>query len=167
MGVVISLNPRAPPQHGTDPLGIPGTSSEREWSVSWSLRVGYYHPSKCKLPVKPGAGNGTKQTNSSSVPGILTLNLFPTILVLNDLGVVAEGGVMIWQHHSGHLSCSECYLLFTCSPTYSGESGRGWAREMAENWRPQGRLARHPSMRSRDWKLSCCNYRLWNRCGTH
>jgi len=31
------------------------------------------------------------------------------------------------------------------------------------------RLARHPGMSSssRDWKLSCCNYRLWNRCGTH
>lgn len=62
---------------------------------------------------------------------------------------------------------SEGYLLAACSPPHSWESGGGRAREMAENWRPQGRLARHPSMRSRDWKLSCCNYRLWNRCGTH
>lgn len=167
MGVVISVNPRAPPRHGTDLLGIPGTSTERERSVSWSLHAGYYHPSKCRLSVKPGAGNGTKQTNRTCVSGMLILNLFPTILVLNDLGVVVEGGVIIWWHHLGHLSWSKGYLLPTCSPTYSSELGRGQAWEMAENWRPQGRLARHPSMRSRDWKLSCCNYRLWNRCGTH
>lgn len=44
------------------------------------------------LPVKRGAGNGT---NRVSVPGTLTLNLFPTVLVLNDLGVVVESGAMI------------------------------------------------------------------------
>lgn len=95
MGVVISVNPRAPPRHGRDPLGIPGTSSEREWSVSWSLNAGYCHPSERRLSVKPGAGNGTKQTNRSSVPWMLTLNLFPTIPVLHDLGVVVECAAMI------------------------------------------------------------------------
>lgn len=166
MGAVISANPRAPPRHGTALLGIPGTSSERDWSVSWSLCAGYCHPNECRLSVKPGAGNGTKERNRSSVPGMLTLKPF-SHNVLNDSVVMAEGGALIWWHRSGHLSWSEGYLLPTCSPTYSWESGRGWAREMAENWRPQRRLARHPSMRSRDWKLSCCNYRLWNRCGTH
>lgn len=56
MGVVISVNPRAPPRHGTDLPGIPGTSSEREWLVSLSLHAGYCHPSKRRLSVKPGPG---------------------------------------------------------------------------------------------------------------
>lgn len=116
MGVVISVNLWAPPQHGRDLLGIPATSSERDWSVSWSLKAGSCHPSQHRLPVKAGAGNGT---NRVSVPGTLTLNLFPTLLVLNDLGVVVESGALIWWHHLGHLSCSEGFLLLTCSPTCS------------------------------------------------
>lgn len=97
MGVVISVNPGAPPLHGTDLLWIPGMSSEREWSVSWSLHAWYCHPNERRMSVKPGAGNGIKQTNRSSVSAMLTLNLFPTILFLHDLGIVAEGGAMMSQ----------------------------------------------------------------------
>lgn len=74
----------------------------------------------CQSRVKPGADNGTKQTNWSSVPGMLTLTPFPTIIVLNDLG-----GAMIWWHRLGHLSWSEGYLLPTCSPTRSLRIGQG------------------------------------------
>lgn len=126
---------------------------------------GFCHPSERMLSVKPGAGNGTTQTNRSSVPGMLTLNLFPTILVPNDLGVVAKGGAMIWWRVTCLWMRAISSLHVLQHALVNQTEGRAW--EMAENWRPQGRLARHPSMRSRDWKLSCCNYRLWNRCGTH
>lgn len=163
-GVVILVTPRAPPRRGTDLTEIAGTSSERERSVSWCL------PAGSRLPLwtrgcqsNPGTGNRTRQTNGSSIPGMLTLNLFPTILILWRWSYDDDRDDTTW------VTCllGEGGLLPTCSPTRSKAAGRGWLWEMAENWRPQGRLARHPSMRSRDWKLSCCNYRLWNRCGTH
>ena len=160
MGGVTSVTPRAPPQHGTHLMKTTGTSSERERPVSWSLHAGDCHPCELEVSIKPGTGNGTKHTNTSPVPGMSTMNLFPTILV----GILTVGGEETWWHHLGHLSWGEESLLLTWS---SQELGWRWALEMAENWRPQGRLARHPRMRSRDWKLSCCNYRLWNRCGTH
>lgn len=102
--------------------------------VSWSLCAGYCHPGERRLSIKPGAGNGTKQKNRSSVFWMLTLHLFPTILVLNDLGVVAKGGVMIWLHHSGHL------LEWGLSPPYlfSNMLFENWTEDGPEKWRKIG-----------------------------
>lgn len=163
VGVVISVNPRAPPQHGTDLMKSAGTSSEREWPFPGLCSLETATP--LSLSCQSNLGMGMEQNTQMCS---LFLGRQPWILFPQSTpSVLMEGGAAIWWHHLGHLSRGEDSLLLTWSPHCSEEEGRRWAWEMAENWRPQRRLARHPSMRSRDWKLSCCNYRLWNRCGTH
>lgn len=66
------------------------------------VNVGHSHPTEQRLPIKPGAGNGTKNTNRTSVFLTVTLNPFPTNLFLKS--AVVEGGEM-----------SKAYLLPSCS----------------------------------------------------
>lgn len=83
------MNHREPPQYGTDRLGI-SRNILGKGQVSWSL-----------LDAATQAVNQTwgwewnKTGNRSSVFGMLTLNIFLTILVLNDSGVEAKGGAVI------------------------------------------------------------------------
>ncbi|MEQ2265734.1 hypothetical protein XENORESO_011743 [Xenotaenia resolanae] len=73
VGVLISVTPMAP--HLLHYLKSAGTSSEREWSISWSLHTGACHPFRLKLSVTSGTGNGTKHTMFPE-PWMLAFNRF-------------------------------------------------------------------------------------------
>lgn len=91
---------------------------------------------------------------------------FTTIPVLNDLRAAA-GGAPLWCHCLGSPVLWARAISSLHDLRHAPEEGAG---DGPEKWRKIGdhkEDSKHPSMQSRDWKLSCCNYRLWNRCGTH
>lgn len=128
----MSVIPRAPPQCGTNLLGIPGKGNGRFPGLVM-LDLATLPPIGCQSKLGPGMEQ-LKKRKIGPCSGILTFNPFPTTPVLIYLGGVAEGGAMTWWHHSGHLSwidsVSSPHVLLR---TLKNEAGDG-----LEKWRKIG-----------------------------
>lgn len=139
--------------------GSQGHPRKREWSVSWALRSATQASAGCQS--KPRAGNGTKRVKMVR----LSRPSAPRALFPHS------------RHSESGCSASHRFGAAAVSPVTRAKMGpalrvclRALQKQIEDELRDGGKLAaggRLASKSSRDWKLSCCNNRLWNRCGTH